>query len=186
VVRDRGPILSQPKKIPLLVFVDRKPVRDAATGGGYQLRVLCLDQETGQTVYRNDTLPDTSIVRFRIRGEQDAESVVAVEMNAGKIQLALTSAPRPPRPPANDDLEVQRESGDRGLRSIGKRLSDALQGGIEEPAERVKLRQAEQIEQLRKQALESQEKMRQLQIERAKKQAEANPPQENPEQTDDD
>jgi hypothetical protein len=178
VVRNRGVVLSQPREIPLLVFADRKMVRDPATGGGWQLRVLCIDQHTGQTVYRNDKLPDTSIVRFRIRGEPgagSAGSVVAVEMNSGKIQLAMTDRPRPPHPPANDDLETQRENEERGLRSIGKRMSGVLQGQMQE------------IEQKRKEALKArQEQLRQLQLERAKKQAEENAKQEVPPQSDDD
>jgi hypothetical protein len=146
VVRNRGVVLSPPPDIPLLVFADRKMVRDPATGGGAQLRVLCIDQRTGQTVYRNDKLPDTSIVRFRIRGERDAGEVVAVEMNAGKIQLTMTDRPRPPHPPANDDLETPRDSEERGLRGIGKRMSGVLQGALENPAEREKLRQMQLIE----------------------------------------
>jgi hypothetical protein len=195
VLRNRGLVLSQPRDIPLLVFADRKIVRDPATGGGAQLRVLCIDGRTGQTVYRNDKLPDTSIVRFRIRGEPGAGqsdgpgagSVVAVEMNTGKIHLAMTDRPRPPHPPANDDLEVQRESEDRGLRSIGKRMSGVLQGALEDPAEREKLRQMQLIEQARRQALKVQEeKLRQLQLERAKRQAEENAKDADPPQTDDD
>jgi hypothetical protein len=186
VVRNRGVVLSQPREIPLLVFVDKKTVRDPATGGGWQLRVLCLDQRTGETVYRNDKLPDTSIVRFRIRGERDAGAAVAVEMNAGKIQLAMTDRPRPPHPPTNDDLETPRATEERGLRGIGKRMSGVLQGALENPAERERLRQMQLIEQARQQALKAQEdKLRQLQLERAKRQAEENAPQEVPE-TDDD
>ena len=54
-----------------LVFADRQTIRDATNGGGTQLRVLCLDKRTGQTVYRNEALPDTSATRFRVRGETD-------------------------------------------------------------------------------------------------------------------
>jgi hypothetical protein len=172
VVRNRGIVLSQPQEIPLLVFADRKMVRDAASGGGSQLRLLCLDQETGQTVYRNDSLPDTSITRFRVRGERDAGAVVAVEMSAGKIQLTMTDRPRPPQPPANDDLESQRLVEERGLRGIGRRLSGAMQGALENPADpaREKLRELQE------------KKLRQLQqIEQAKRQAA-----QQPEETDDD
>jgi len=189
IVRNRGIVLSQPREIPLLVFADRKMVRDPATGGGWQLRVLCIDQRTGQTVYRNDKLPDTSIVNFRIRGEPGASSggsAVAVELNAGKIQLAMTDRPRPPRPPVNDDLETLRDDGERGLRGIGKRMSGALQGALENPAERERLRQMQLIEQARRQALQAQqEALRRLQLERAKRQADQNVEQELP-QTDDD
>jgi hypothetical protein len=190
VVRNRGVVLSQPREIPLLVFADRKMVRDPATGGGWQLRVLCIDQRTGQTVYRNDQLPDTSIVNFRIRGEPGAgtdAAAVAVELNAGKIQLTMTDRPRPPQPPANDDLETRREDGERGLRGIGKRMSGVLQGALENPAERERLRQMQLIEQARKQALQAQEEeLRRLQLERAKRQVEQNAEQELPPQTDDD
>jgi hypothetical protein len=182
VVRNRGILLSQPSEIPLLMFADRKPVRDPATGGGAQLRVLCIDQNTGQTVYRNDKLPDTSLTRFRIRAERDAQSVVAVEMNAGKIQLALTDRPRPPRPPANDDLEFQRDSEERGLRGIGRRMSGVLQDALQNPAERERLRQLQQIEQWRRQALKAQAEA----MDRAKKQAEENALREVPAQSDDD
>jgi hypothetical protein len=187
VVRSRGAVLSQPREIPLLVFADKKIVRDPATGGGFQLRVLCIDQRTGETVYRNDKLPDTSIVRFRIRGARDGEPVVAVEMNAGKIQLAMTDQPKPPRPPANDDLETERESEERGLRGIGKRMSGVLQGALENPAERERLRQMQLIEQARKQALKAHEEtLRRLQLERAKRQAEEQATQEETPETDDD
>jgi len=130
VVRNRGIVLSQPADIPLLVFAERKSIRDASTGGGAQLRVLCLDRRTGQTVYRNDSLPDTSITRFRIRAEQDAEPRVALEMSTGKIELAMTDRPRPPQPPGNDDLESPRENTERGLRGIGRRIGEVLRGTI--------------------------------------------------------
>ncbi len=182
VVRNRGIVLSQPRDIPLLVFAERKTVRDAATGGGSQLRLLCLDQETGQTVYRNDTLPDTSITRFRIRGERDAGAVVAVEMNAGKIQLTMTDRPRPPQPPANDDLEVRRESEERGLRGIGRRMSGVLQGAIENSAERAKIRQLEEIERARQEMKKAElERLRKMQLEATENQNKNDAP-----QTDDD
>jgi hypothetical protein len=197
VVRNRGIILGQPRDIPLLIFADKKSVRDPATGGGAQLRVLCIDQNTGQTVYRNDRLPDTSIVRFRIRGEPAGQNsaatgtgsaaTVSVEMNAGKIQLAMTDRPRPPRPPANDDLETQRESDERGLRGIGKRMSGALQSALENPAEREKLRQMRIIEQARKEELRRrEEQLRRMQIERAEKDLEQDAPAAPPQETDDD
>jgi hypothetical protein len=134
VVRNRGIILQQPSDIPLLVFADRQMTRDAMSGGGSQLRLLCLDRRTGETAYRNDALPDTSIARFRIRGETDSRPAVAVEMNAGKIQLAMTDRPRPPRPPANDDLESSREIAERGLRGLGQRLGTAFRNALDRPA----------------------------------------------------
>lgn len=135
VVRNRGAILAQPRDVPLLVFSDRQTIRDATNGGGSKLRVLCLDKRTGQTVYRNDSLPDTSTTRFRIRGENDSRPTVALEMSAGKILLAMTDRPRPPQPPANDDLEAPREIVERGLRGLGQRMGSALRGALERPSQ---------------------------------------------------
>jgi len=134
LVRNRGVVLGQPEDIPLLVLADRQMVRDAANGGGSQLRVLCLDKRTGQTVYRNDALPDTSVARFRVQGDTDSQPSVSLDMSAGKIQLTMTDRPRPPQPPANDDLEASREIIERGLRGLGQRLGTALQGELEKPA----------------------------------------------------
>jgi hypothetical protein len=169
VVRNRGLILSQPRDLPLLVLADRKSVRSAASGGSYQLRLLCLDQNTGQAVYRNDSMPDTSITKFRIRGERGDVPKVAIETNAGKIQLVMTDRPRPPQPPANDDLESKREVEERGLRSIGRRMSGVLQDALEGPQEREKLKQMQKVEEARRKILEEQkERLRQLQLEREK------------------
>jgi hypothetical protein len=156
VVRNRGMLQSQPQDLPLLLFADRKLVRDAARGGGSQLRLLCLDKRTGRTEYRNDSLPDTSITRFRVRGQRDEAATVAVEMSAGKIQLALTDKPRPPQPPANDDLEAPREIEQRGLRGIGERMSGALRGALENPAERNRelQRKIQELERARQEAKE--------------------------------
>jgi hypothetical protein len=134
VVRNRGIILSQPEDMPLLVFGDRKMVRDAQAGGGSQIRLLCLDRGSGQTVYRNDQLPDTSVSRFRVRSEPGsgpAKPTVALEMSAVKIQLAFTDEPRPPQPPANDDLEAPPAAEEGGLRAIGRRMSGALRNVLE-------------------------------------------------------
>ncbi|HEX4416017.1 MAG TPA: PQQ-binding-like beta-propeller repeat protein, partial [Lacipirellulaceae bacterium] len=49
IVRNRGIIFQQPSDIPLLVFADRQMTRDAMSGGGSQLRLLCLDRRTGET-----------------------------------------------------------------------------------------------------------------------------------------
>src|SRR5262249_22161932 len=102
IVRNRGVVLGQPEDIPLVILADRQMVRDAASGGGSQLRVLCLDKRTGQTVYRNDVLPDTSVTRFRVRGEVDSGPSVSLDMSAGKVELTMTDRPRPPQPPANE------------------------------------------------------------------------------------
>jgi hypothetical protein len=135
VVRNRGAVLSQPEEIPLLVFADRRLVRDATTGGGSQLRVLCLDRRTGETVYSNDTLPDTSITRFRIRGDREGEATVAIEMSANKIVLTLTNEPKEAGPPANDDAAAKPEVTDSGLGGLGRRITGALQGALQKAAE---------------------------------------------------
>ena len=120
-------------------------------------------------------------------GAGSTGAMVAVETNAGKIQLALTDRPRPPHPPANDDLETQRASAERGLWGIGKRMSGVLQRALENPAERERLRQMQLIEQARRQALKAQaEVLRKIQIERAKKQAEENTQRQEPQKADDD
>ena len=112
-----------------------KLIRDATNGGGSQLRVLCLDKRTGQTVYRND-----SAARYfdapasASAAKPIARPSVALEMSAGKIQLTMTDRPRPPQPPANDDLEAPREIVERGLRGLGQRMGGAWRGALEKPA----------------------------------------------------
>jgi hypothetical protein len=133
IVRNRGIVLSAPADIPLLVFADRKAARDPSTGGGSKVRVLCLDKRTGQSVYGNDNLPDTPNSRFRVRVDTSAEAKVALETGSVKILLTMTDQPRPPQPPANDDLEAPPVDGERGLRGIGRRLSGALRGALENP-----------------------------------------------------
>jgi hypothetical protein len=54
-------------------------------------------------------------------------------MSAVKIQLTFTDDPRPPQPPANDDLEAPREAEEGGLRAIGRRMSGALRSVLEGP-----------------------------------------------------
>jgi hypothetical protein len=136
LVRNRGLVLSQPEDIPLLAFAERKMIRDATTGGGSQLRVLCLDKRTGQTLYRNDQLPDTSLTQFRVRSERQPQPVVALDLSAGKIQLTLTDRPRPPQPPGNDDLEAPPQVEEGGLRGIGRRMSGALRSVLESQSAR--------------------------------------------------
>jgi hypothetical protein len=133
LVRNRGIVTQQPHDIPLLVFADRQMPRDPASGVSH-LRLLCLDRRTGQTIYRNDTLPETPAARFRVRGQADSRPAVAIEMATGKIELAMTDRPRPPSPPANDDLEAPREIVERGLRGLGQRMGDALRGALDKPA----------------------------------------------------
>jgi hypothetical protein len=120
------------------VFADRKLVRDATTGGGSQLRVLCLDKLTGEAVFSNDTLADTSITRFRIRGERAGDSSVSIDMSANRILLTLTDEPRPAGSPANDDTAVptQPEVKDTGLGGFGRRITGALQEALEKASER--------------------------------------------------
>jgi hypothetical protein len=130
VLRNRGVVLQQPQEIPLLVFVERQMTREAK-GGGSQLRVLCIDKRTGQTVYRNDNVPDTSVVR--IRGESGQSPAVALEMASGKIHLAMTDRPRAPQPPTNDDLEAPREMVEHGLRALGQRIGNAFRDALERP-----------------------------------------------------
>jgi hypothetical protein len=131
LLRNRGIVLSQPADVPLLVFIDRQTVRDGAAGGGSQLRVLCLDKRTGETVYRNDRLSDSNIIRFRVEASPEPRPQVALDLGTAKIQLTLTDRPRPPQPPANDDLEAAKEVGERGLRGLGAQLSGALRGALE-------------------------------------------------------
>jgi hypothetical protein len=111
-------------------------VRDATTGGGSQLRVLCLDKRTGETVFSNDTLADTSITRFRIRGEREGETSVSIDMSANRILLTLTDEPRPAGAPANDDeAATTEEPKDTGLGGIGRRITGAIQGALKKAAE---------------------------------------------------
>jgi hypothetical protein len=133
VVQRRGIMLVQPTDIPLLVFVDRQLKRDAG-GGGSQLRLLCLDKQTGATVYRNDALPDTAGGHFRVRAAHGEPRSVGVEMSARTVRLAFSERPRAPEPPANDLVEAPRKSLGRGLWGVGQRMGDVIQGAIRNPA----------------------------------------------------
>jgi hypothetical protein len=135
VVRSRGIVLSQPRDIPFLVFADRRLVRDAKTGGGSQLRLLCIDKRTGYTVYSNDSLADTSITRFRIRGEQEAESAVAIEMSASRIVLTLTDDPVTSPSTTNDDVPKEPVEEKGGLGGLGRRITGALQDAFQKSSE---------------------------------------------------
>src|SRR4029079_17827642 len=106
-------------------------LRDAAAGGGSQLRVLCLDKRTGETVYRNDRMPDSNVMRFRVEADTEPRPQVTLDLGSSKIQLTLTDRPRPPQPPTNDDLETVKEVGERGLRGLGAQLGGALRGELE-------------------------------------------------------
>ena len=145
LVRNRGVVLQQPRDIPFLVFADRQMQRDAMNGSSSQLRVLCLDRRTGQTVYRNDAIPETAVVRFRVRGEADSRPAVAVELGTSKIRLTMTDTPRPPQPPGNDDLEAPREIVERGLPAIGQRMWGAFRGAMDKPVPGAVQRQPQQV-----------------------------------------
>jgi hypothetical protein len=130
VVRNRGIAIGQPQGIPLLVFADRKMTHNAGV-----LRLLCLDKTTGQTVYRNDELPDLVGTHFNIRAAQDTSPHVTIEMSARAVQLAMSDRPQPPAPPANDDVETPRAISERGLWGIGRRIGEALQEALQNPTE---------------------------------------------------
>jgi hypothetical protein len=130
-VRNRGMMLNQPPDLPFIVFADRQQTRNSTNETTAQLRVLCLDKRTGETVYRNDRLPDAVIPRFRIEAQREPVPQVTFEMGAAKLVLTMTDRPRPPQPPANDDLEATREVVERGIRGIGVRLGGALRGALE-------------------------------------------------------
>jgi hypothetical protein len=130
-IRNRG-VVFQPEDIPFLVFADRQMSSEGAGGGKWNMRLLCLDKQTGETVYRNDKLPDAAnVTRFRLRGEHDKSHMVTMHTNAGTISLTMTDRPRPPRPPANDDLETTPTERQRGLVGLGERMGSALRGVIE-------------------------------------------------------
>ncbi len=129
-VRNRGLIATQPEGVPFLIFADFKTSRDAPSGNRTQLRLLCLDKGTGRTVYRSEDLPANTPTRFRVRGERDGDPSVSIETSSGKIILSMTDGPRPPQPPANDDLESARQTAQRGLIGLGERM---LRGALETP-----------------------------------------------------
>jgi hypothetical protein len=124
--------LTQPTDIPILVFVDRLVKRDAG-GAGAKLRLLCLDRQTGATVYRNDDLADTPGSQFRIRASRDDGAAVNIEMSTKTIRLRFTDEPRSPEPPANDLVEAPRKSLGRGLWGVGRRMGSVIQGVIQDP-----------------------------------------------------
>ncbi len=134
-VRNRGISLTQPPDLPFLIFADRSPVRSSPNDGSTQLRLLCLDKRTGETVYRNDRIPDSGAARFRIEATSPPHPQVLLELGSSKVLLALTDRPRPPHPPANDDLEATREAVDRGLLGIGAQLGGAFRNALEKGAQ---------------------------------------------------
>jgi hypothetical protein len=131
LVRNRGLFLTQPPDVPFLIFADRQQAHNASNETTAQFRVLCLDKRTGETAYRNDRLPDTTIQRFRVEADRDPNPQVALEMGSARLVLAMTDRPRPPQPPTNDDLEATREVVERGIRGIGAQLGGALRGALE-------------------------------------------------------
>src|SRR5262249_46803103 len=121
----------QPSDLPYLIFADRQQARNGTNETTAQLRVLCLDKHTGETVYRNDRLPDTAAPRFRVEAEREPQPQITLETGASKLLLTMTDRPRPPQPPANDDLEASGEIVEHGIRGIGARLGGALRGALE-------------------------------------------------------
>jgi outer membrane protein assembly factor BamB len=134
VIKHRGLALIQPEDIPILVFIDRMINRDAS-GTSTQLRLLCVDKQTGRTVYRNDGLPDTAGGLFHIRARWDTEPEVSIDMSSRTVRLTFTDQPRPPEPPANDDLEAVRGPDERGLWGVGRRMGNVLQNALQHPPE---------------------------------------------------
>ena len=143
VVHERFLAMAAPPGLPFIVFAERESQRDIG-GGSSKLRLLCLDKRTGQSVYRNDDLPDTQNGQFRIRSEgpepnesQSSGRVMAIETSSREIRLTATDAPRPPEPPAQDDLVATREFPQRGLSGVGRRIGRCAAGGPErEPGQR--------------------------------------------------
>jgi hypothetical protein len=132
VVEQRGIALTQPSDIPLLIFVDRLLKRDSG-GGGTKLRLLCLDKQTGQTIYRNDELPDTPGSLFRIRAAREETPTVSIEMSNRTVRLSFTDQPRSPEPPANDLVEAPRKSSGGGLLGVGRQVGNMIQSVIQDP-----------------------------------------------------
>jgi hypothetical protein len=132
IIQRRGLSLTQPPGIPLLVFVDRELRRDA-NGSGSKLRLLCMDKQTGATLYRHDELPDTAVGQFGIRATRGEPRIVSVETSAWTIRLAYSDRPRPPQPPANDAVEAPRTSRGEGLMGVGRRMGEMIQGVIQDP-----------------------------------------------------
>jgi outer membrane protein assembly factor BamB len=131
-IEQRGIALAQPTSIPVLVLVDRLVKRDAG-GANSTLRLLCLDKQTGATVYRNDDLADTPGGQFHIRASHDDPASVTIEMSTKTIRLRFTDEPRPPEPPANESVEAPRKSLGRGLWGVGQRMGSVIQGVIRDP-----------------------------------------------------
>ncbi len=132
LVKFRGPALAQPEDLPILVFVDRVINRDAS-GTSTGLRLLCIDKRSGRTVFRDDALPDTAGGLFEMRAQWDNEPRVSVETSSRLVQLTFTDQPRPPQPPANDELEAVRPRDERGLWGVGRRMGSALQNALQRP-----------------------------------------------------
>jgi hypothetical protein len=126
VIEQRGIAIVQPDDLPVLVFVDRVRKRNAG-GANNKLRLLCIDRETGATIYRNDELTDTSGTNFRIQLARGEPPTVNIEMSAKTIRLKLTDEPRSPEPPASDLVEAPRKTLGRGLWGVGLKI---IQDGI--------------------------------------------------------
>ena len=59
-----------------------------------------------------------------------------VEMNGVEVKLTASDRPRPPQPPANDDVELPRTSAERGLLEVGRRMVGAVQDALENQSRR--------------------------------------------------
>jgi hypothetical protein len=99
-----------------------------------KLRLLCLDKRTGQSVYRNDDMLDAPDGHFRIQSEiaaqdlsADPRRVITIDTTSQQVELTVTDKPRPPEPPARDELVADREIEVRGIRGALQRATDALQ-----------------------------------------------------------
>jgi hypothetical protein len=132
-VSERGLVLAGPRNLPFIVFADRESRREAGAGT-LKLRLLCLDKQTGQSVYRNDDMLVVPDGQFQIRSESAARDatvgeprVVTIETTAQQVKLTVTDKPRPPEPPARDELVADREIEARGIRGALMRATDALQ-----------------------------------------------------------
>jgi hypothetical protein len=132
-VEERGLVMGAPDDLPIVVFADREARRDTAGAGNMKLRLLCLDKATGQSIYRNDDLLDVADGNFRIQalasGEAAAnrEREILIETTAQRVRLALTDEPRPPEPPARDELVAKREIEETGIRGALLRATENLQ-----------------------------------------------------------
>ena len=128
-VQDQGLVIDQPSEVPMLIFASR---RGQGRGKKAQLELLCLDKETGRSVYRRDSLPDSGVIRAH--AEHGAHPSVTIKMSDAEIRLSLVDKPRPPEPPAQHNVETgEKQSG--GMWELGRRVSDAIQNALKNPGQ---------------------------------------------------